>query len=155
MSTKTAGTPRWLGHVALRVRDVDRAAAFYTAVVGLTLRKQTRGITFLGIREDASHELALMPLPADAGEPDPSRVGLYHFAWEMESFADLESLHDRLIAQNVRIGGYSPDPNSANVMFFDPEGNEMEAIWEPTQEELARVKDSGEPMPQLTRAPGF
>jgi catechol-2,3-dioxygenase len=155
MSNKVAGIPRWLGHVALRVRDVDKTAAFYRDVVGLTLRKQMYGITFLGIREDASHELALMPLPAGAADSDPSRVGLYHFAWEMESFDDLEKLHERLLAQNVRIGGYSPDPNSANVMFFDPEGNEMEAIWEPTAEEIDRVKQSGQPMPRLTRAPGF
>jgi len=155
MTTKTVGTPRWLGHVALRVRDVDRAAAFYTEVVGLTLRKQMYGITFLGIREDASHEIALMPLPADAADPDPSRVGMYHFAWEMDTFEDLETLHARLLERNVRIGGYSPDPNSANVMFFDPEGNEMEAIWEPTQAEIDRIKASGQPMPRLTRAPGF
>ena len=147
-----SGTPTQLGHVALRVRDVDRAIEFYTDILGLTLRRRMRGIAFLGIREDTSHELALMPLAADAADPDPARVGMYHFAWEMDSFESLKLLHDRLLAKNVRIGGYSPDPNSANVMFFDPEGNEMEAIWEPSEEVLARAKTSGTPLPRLRPA---
>jgi len=75
---------------------------------------------------------------------------MYHFAWEMDSFESLKLLHDRLLAKNVRISGYSPDPNSANVMFFDPEGNEMEAIWEPSDAELAAAKASGTPLPRLS-----
>jgi catechol 2,3-dioxygenase len=143
------GVPTQLGHVALRVRDVEKAVEFYTDILGLTLRHRMRGIAFLGIREDTSHELALMPLPADAAGPDPARVGMYHFAWEMDSFESLKQLHDRLLARDVRIGGYSPDPNSANVMFFDPEGNEMEAIWEPSEEALAQARAAGTPLPRL------
>jgi catechol 2,3-dioxygenase len=143
------GIPKQLGHVALRVRDVEKAVEFYSDVLGLTLRRRMRGIAFLGIREDTSHELALMPLPADAADPDPTRVGMYHFAWEMDSFESLKLLHDRLLAKNVRIAGYSPDPNSANVMFFDPEGNEMEAIWEPSEQALAQAKAPGAPLPRL------
>jgi catechol-2,3-dioxygenase len=145
----TAGIPTQLGHVALRVRDVDKAVEFYTSVLGLTLKNRMHGIAFLGIREDASHEVALMPLPAEALGPDPSRVGLYHFAWEMPSFEALEALHDRLIEHNVRIGGYSPAKNSTNVMFFDPEGNEMEAIWEPPADVVDRAKEAGVPLPRL------
>src|SRR6266540_2107869 len=59
------GTPVQLGHVALRVRDVDKAVEFYTEVLGLTLRHRMRCIAFLAIRADTSHEPALMPLPAD------------------------------------------------------------------------------------------
>ena len=152
--TKTvAGVPTQLGHVALRVRDVDGAVEFYTTVLGLTLKHRMRGIAFLGIREDASHELALMPLPAEAEAPDPKRVGLYHFAWEMPSFEALEQLHSRLVENKVRIGGYSPATNSTNVMFFDPEGNEMEAIWEPSDEILAEATASGTAIPRLDEHP--
>ncbi len=150
MTTEVStGIPKQLGHVALRVRDVDKAVEFYTQVLGLTLKNRMRGIAFLGIREDASHELALMPLPPEAAAPDPSRVGMYHFAWEMESFEALEALHDRLIQHHVRIGGYSPATSSTNVMFFDPEGNEMEAIWEPPAEVVEKAKETGVPLPRL------
>jgi len=156
--TKVAnpGIPRWLGHVALRVRDVDGAVDFYTKALGLKLKSRGGPIAFLGIRDDASHELALMPLPADAPPPDPQRVGMYHFSWEMDTFEALEALHQRLLDVGARIAGYSPATNSANVMFFDPEGNEVEAIWEPTEEELKRARDAnGGETPKLVRAPGF
>src|SRR6266508_3979420 len=61
------GTPVQLGHVALRVRDVSKAVAFFTEVLGLTLRRRM----------------------------------------EMDSFESLKLLHDRLLAKNVRISGYS------------------------------------------------
>ena len=147
--TKTAGVPTQLGHVALRVRDIEKSVAFYSDILGLTVKNRTRGPAFLGIREDASHELALMPLPADAQGPDPSRAGMYHMAWEMPSFDALNSLHERLLANDVKIAGYSPAKNSANVMFFDPDGNELEAIWEPSEEELARIRESGKEVPAL------
>jgi catechol-2,3-dioxygenase len=149
-ASAATGIPTQLGHIALRVRDVDRAVAFYTEVVGLSLRERGRGVAFLGSRADASHELALFPLPEDASEPDPRRAALYHMAWEMASFADLEQLHRRLVAHGAQIVGYSD--RQCNVMFLDPDGNELEAIWEPSPEELARLRAPGGPgMPQLPR----
>ena len=143
------GLPKSLAHVAIRVRDMDRAVAFYTNVLGLDLKHRGMDIAFLGRRTDTSHELALFAMAPDAEGPDKTRVGMYHFAWEMESFAALKSLHGRILASGGRIGGYSPAPNSANVMFFDPDGNELEAIWEPTEAELAAAKAAGEAIPKL------
>lgn len=137
------GLPRRLAHVAIRVRDMDRAVGFYSEVVGLDIKRRGIEAAFLGRREDTSHELALFAIDPSAEGPDKTRVGMYHFAWEMESFAALKSLHERLLASGCRIGGYSPSPNSANVMFFDPDGNELEAIWEPTDAELEAAKAEG------------
>ncbi|MGI8549609.1 MAG: VOC family protein [Dehalococcoidia bacterium] len=140
------GIPTQLGHVALRVQDVDRAVQFYSEVLGLHLRRRGH-VSFLGVREDASHELALFPLPEGAAGPDPARVGMYHMAWEMASFEDLEKLHRRLQDHGARIVGYSD--GQANVMFLDPDGNELEAIWEPSEAEQARAREAGTPLPRL------
>ena len=146
----TQGIPKQLSHVALRVRDLDREVAFYSQVVGMTLRNRRADSAFLGIRPDASHELALFSLPADAADPDPERVGMYHMAWEMDSFEDLERFHQRLIDQEARIVGYSD--RACNVMFLDPDGNELEAFWELPREiaEEAR-RPGGTPLPRLAR----
>ena len=137
------GIPTQLGHVALRVRDLDRAVTFYGDVMGLNLRSKHDSVAFLGVREDASHEIALFALPADAPGPEQGRVGMYHMAWEMASFEDLEQFHARLLANNATITGYSP--RQMNVMFQDPDGNEIEAIWEPSEQEMETLKESGLP----------
>jgi catechol-2,3-dioxygenase len=144
------GIPTQLGHVALRVRDLDRAVTFYRDVVGLTLRSQREGtVAFLGARPDASHEVALFALPADAPGPEQTRVGMYHMAWELPSFEDLKAFHDRLLSHQATITGYSD--RQMNVMFLDPDGNELEAIWEPSPEELDQLKAAG-PLPRLITA---
>jgi catechol-2,3-dioxygenase len=142
-----------LGHIALRVRDIDRAVDFYSNALGLKLHSKPGGrMAFLGSRPDASHEIALFPLPADAEGPDPKRVGMYHMAWEMPSFEDLQALHQRLVDQGREIVGYSE--GQCNVMFLDPDGNELEAIWEPAPEVIKQLKDEGK-WPKLERIPGF
>jgi catechol-2,3-dioxygenase len=141
-TTVQIGVPTQLGHVALRVRDLNRAVEFYRDVVGIPLRAQHGDqVAFLGVRGDASHEIALFALPLDAPGPESTRVGMYHIAWEMASFEDLQALHARLLASEARITGYSD--RQCNVMFLDPDGNENEALWEPSHEEQARLEAAG------------
>jgi catechol 2,3-dioxygenase-like lactoylglutathione lyase family enzyme len=149
--TAVRGAPKQLGHIALRVRDLPRAIEFYRDLLGLELKNEHGGrVAFLGIREDASHELALFALGPDAPGPEEGRVGMYHMAWEMASFAELEALHERLKARGADIAGYSD--GQCNVMFRDPDGNELEAIWEPTAGEMERLRAPGGPgMPKLKR----
>ena len=144
------GVPTQLSHVALRVRDVGRAVDFYTNVVGLQLRNRRENAAFLGASEEQSHELALFGLGDTAEGPDPKGVGMYHMAWQMASFADLEQFHERLLTHGAKIAGYSD--TSCNVMFFDPDGNELEAFWEAPKElrEEAR-RPGGNPLPRLAR----
>jgi catechol-2,3-dioxygenase len=134
----------------LRVRNLDRAVDFYTHVVGMTLYRRGEGAAFLGLREDVSHELALFALPETAADPDPERVGMYHMAWEMTAFEELEQFHARLLASSTRIAGYSD--RQCNVMFLDPDGNELEAFWEvPHDLWEASRQPGGTPLPRLSR----
>lgn len=144
------GIPTQLSHVALRVRNIDRAVDFYTQVVGLSLRNRRDSAAFLGVRADSSHELALFALGDHAADPDPERVGMYHMAWEMASFAELEQLHERLLASGTRVAGYSG--RACNVMFLDPDGNELEAFWEPPREVREQAREpGGTQLPRLAR----
>lgn len=127
--------PKQLGHLVLRVRDLQRSEHFYTDVLGLKVTSRIPGrMTFLTAGE-ASHELALMSVGPNAPGPEEGRVGLYHFAWEMESFGDLKEMYQRLKEKKVRIGGIGDHGLSLGVYFFDPDGNEAEVFYELPKEQ--------------------
>ena len=123
--------PKQLGHIVLRVRDLDRSERFYSEVLDLRVTTKRPGaMVFLTAGDEASHELALMSVGLDAPGPEPDRVGLYHFAWEMESFEDLRKMYAELKEKRVEIGGIGDHGISLGVYFFDPDGNEIEAFYE-------------------------
>ena len=128
--------PKQLGHLVIRVRDLERSEEFYTGLLNLHVTNKHPGkMVFLSAGDDPSHELALVPVGENAVGPDPTRVGLYHFAWEMESFEDLQKLYNELAAQNVKIGGLGDHGISIGIYFFDPDGNEIEAFYEIPKDE--------------------
>ncbi len=128
--------PRQLGHVVIRVRDLEVSEKWYSEALGLQTMKRYPGrMTFMSAREDSTHELALMGLGREAGGPDSSRVGLAHFAWEMDTFEDLRSLYEHLKAMNVDIRGIGDHGLSLGVYIADPDGNEIEVYYEMPVEE--------------------
>jgi catechol-2,3-dioxygenase len=128
--------PKQLGHLVLRVRDVEKSEQFYADVLGLeTTAKSPGRMVFMSANGNASHELALMAIAPDAPGPESDRVGLYHFAWEMKSFEDLRKLYTELRDKKVNIGGIGNHGISLGVYFFDPDGNEIEAFHELPRED--------------------
>ena len=122
--------PKHLGHIVLRVRDVDRSEHFYTDVLGLRVTEKRPGVMVFMSAGEASHELAVMSVGPEAPGPEQNRVGLYHFAWEMESYDDLKKLYRELEEKEVPVGGTGDHGISMGVYFFDPDGNEIEAFYE-------------------------
>ena len=123
--------PKQLGHIVLRVRDLERSEQFYSDVLGLNVTNKRPGqMTFMSAVDDSSHELALVPVGDDAPGPEDTRVGLYHFAWQMDSFDDLKSLYAEMKSKSVDIRGIGDHGISLGVYFFDPDGNEIEAYYE-------------------------
>ena len=123
--------PMRLGHLVLRVRDLDRSRKFYTGVLGLQVTTSIPGrMVFMSASGDNSHELALMSVGPDAPGPEEGRVGLYHFAWQMGSLEDLRTMYRELKDGEVKIGGIGDHGISLGVYFFDPDGNEIEAYYE-------------------------
>ena len=128
--------PRQLGHVVIRVRDLEMSEKWYSEVLGLkTMKRYPGSMTFMSARDDSTHELALMGLGADAGGPDSSRVGLAHFAWEMDSFEELRELYAHIKASDVDVRGIGDHGLSLGVYIADPDGNEIEVYYEKPVEE--------------------
>ena len=129
-------TPKQLGHLVIRVRDLEKSERFYSDVLGLkVMNKRPGSMTFMSADTGMSHELALVPVGDDAPGPEEGRVGLYHFAWEMESFDDLKKLYKVMKENDVNIGGIGDHGISLGVYFFDPDGNEIEAYYEMPRDE--------------------
>jgi len=120
-----------LAHLVIRVRDVDRSVSFYTDVLGLEVQEQFPGMAFLSAPgSTASHELGLMAIGTGAPAPDPLRVGLYHFAWQMDTIKQLEEFHLHLVDRRANIVGYGDHGASFGIYFTDPDGNEIEVFYE-------------------------
>ncbi len=129
-------TPKQLGHLVIRVRDLERSERFYRDVLGLkVMNKRSGQMIFMSADTGMSHELALVPVGDDAPGPEEGRVGLYHFAWEMESFDDLKKLYAVMKEQDVKVGHIGDHGISLGIYFFDPDGNEIEAYYEMPEEE--------------------
>ena len=129
-------TPKQLGHLVIRVRDLEKSEQFYTNVLGLKVMNKRPGVmTFMSADEGMSHELALVPVGEDAPGPESTRVGLYHMAWEMQSFEDLKELYAVIKKNDVKVGSIGDHGISLGVYFFDPDGNEIEAYYEMPKDE--------------------
>jgi catechol-2,3-dioxygenase len=122
--------PMKLGHIVLRVRDLERSKRFYTGILGLRLTGEIEGrMAFFAAGED-SHDLAVMAIGDQAAPPEPDRVGLYHFAYQVASAAELKDWYRHLKANGVTIVGSTDHGVSQGIYFLDPDGNELELSYE-------------------------
>ena len=137
-------TPKRLGHLVMRVRDMDRSLDFYTRVLGLTIMERSpSGTVFMSADTEKSHELAIRAIGMDASGPDSSLVGQAHMAWQMESFEDLQELYVRLKENDARILRIGNHGISLGVYLLDPDGNEIEVYYELPKAEWTRHPEKG------------
>ena len=125
-----------LGHIVLRVRELERSERFYTEVLGLRKTGEIPGrMAFFSTQGSAdSHDLALMQLGPDAPDTDSRRVGLYHFAYQVESEAALADALRTLQEAGVPIIGSADHGVSKGVYILDPDGIEVEITYEVPRE---------------------
>ena len=121
-----------LGHVVLKVRDLDRSEAFFTGVVGLVVtgRMPGRMVFFAVPGNEDSHDLAIWKVGPDAAGPMARQVGLFHVAWQVERPEELEPLYRALVARGVTVHGTTDHGANESVYFEDPDGNMLEFTYE-------------------------
>src|ERR1700720_3683236 len=97
-----------IGHVHLKVADLDRALAFYTGVLGFELMQRFGNQAAFISAGGYHHHIGLNTWESKGGEP-PTRgaTGLYHLAIVYPTRADLADALRRLIAAGVPVDGAS------------------------------------------------
>ena len=116
-----------IGHVHLKVSDLERAERFYVDLLGfhVTARYGTDAV-FLSAG-DNHHDLGLNTWQSKGGSPPPAdRTGLFHFAILVPTRRRLAELFVRLRDAGVRISGASDHLVSEALYLHDPDGNGIE-----------------------------
>jgi catechol 2,3-dioxygenase len=116
-------TPLHCGAVGLIVRDLNRLAAYYRALLGLTVMEKSDARARLGIDGTVLLELERAP---HALPDDVSTAGLYHTAFLMPTRTDLARWIVHIARHHVPISGASDHDVSEAIYLDDPEGNGIE-----------------------------
>jgi catechol 2,3-dioxygenase len=117
-----------IGHVHLKVSNLDRSEEFYRDALGLEVTERV-GASFVVMSFGASHHhLALQGHP-DAPPADPEALGLYHFAIEVDNEEDLRAAVDRLEAAEIEFAAVDHGI-SKSVYFSDPDGHGVEVYFD-------------------------
>ncbi|HZT74192.1 MAG TPA: VOC family protein [Terriglobales bacterium] len=116
-----------IGHVHLKVADLDRALAFYAGVLGFTVRQRMgSGAAFLAAG-GYHHHLALNTWESLQGAPPPAgSTGLYHLAILYPSRAALAQALERVLQAGIPLEGAADHGVSESVYLRDPDGNGVE-----------------------------
>ena len=133
--------PDRIGHVVIKVRNLERSRRFYTEVLGLELMKELPEIKmiFLASNRRDHHELALAEVGEHAGAPNQSDIGLAHFAFRLNNMDDLRDAYRELKQHNVSICFTVNHGVTRSIYFLDPDGNQLEVYVDNPPEEIAEM----------------
>jgi catechol 2,3-dioxygenase len=141
---------RNVGHVVLKVRDIERSARFYRDVLGL--KEVARGefgrpMAFFSTG-DNHHDVAVMQMGPDAPAPPPEATGLYHVALRIgTSLDELRAARAHLEAHGIDKMRIRDHVVSQSIYVDDPDGNMVElyvdadpSTWRDTPEAVANSR---------------
>lgn len=131
-----------IGHIHLKVSNLERAIAFYRDVLGFEVTDRFgRDAAFLSAG-GYHHHIGLNTWESQGGPPPPpGSTGLYHAAILYPTRADLADALRRLLAHGIRIDGASDHGVSEAIYLRDPDGNGLELYWDRPRERWPRNAD--------------
>lgn len=139
--------PVRIGHVVLKVRDLDRSLAFYRDLLGFHVVSELSNVMiFLAAAGENHHDLALLRVGQQAPSPVPTAVGLYHVAIQLADWEAVRAAH-ALLTERGLLKGAVDHGVSRSLYTADPDGNEIELYcdaprseWEGRVDEVMTVK---------------
>lgn len=142
MSSSPIAAGTRIGHVHLKVSNIQRALDFYVGVLGFELQqfygKQAAFISAGGYH----HHIGLNTWESEGGQPPaPGTTGLYHVAILYPARADLADALKRLAANGIQLDGASDHGVSEALYLRDPDQNGIELYWDKPETEWPRNAD--------------
>jgi catechol 2,3-dioxygenase len=132
-----------IGHVHLKVSDLERSVAFYRDVLGLTVQgRMGDRAAFLSAGEEYHHHLGLNTFESLGGSPPPpGTTGLYHVAFRYPSRAALARALRRLQHFGVELTAANDHGLNEALYLNDPDGNGIELYWDRAPETWPRTPE--------------
>lgn len=143
-----------IGHVHLKVADLDRALNFYCGVLGFELQQRFGSQAAFISAGGYHHHIGLNTWESKGGSsPAPGTTGLYHLAILYPARAALADALRRLVAAKIELDGAADHGVSEALYLRDPDGNGVELYRDRPEAEWPRTPD-GE-LAMFTRALDF
>jgi catechol 2,3-dioxygenase len=131
-----------IGHVHLKVANVQRALEFYCGVLGFELQQMYGAQAAFVSAGGYHHHIGLNSWESEGGAPPPpGTTGLFHLAILYPERADLAAALNRLIAHRVPLDGASDHGVSEALYLHDPDHNGIELYWDRPESQWPRNPD--------------
>ena len=131
-----------IGHVHLKVADLDRAIGFYRDVLGFDLMQQMGDQAAFLSAGGYHHHIGLNTWESKGGSPPPpGTTGLFHVAIRYPTRVGLADALKRLVDNHVPISGASDHGVSEAIYLHDPDGNGIELYRDRPREEWPMAPD--------------
>jgi len=131
-----------IGHVHLKVADLDRALAFYCGVLGFEIMQRYGPSAAFVSAGGYHHHIGLNTWESHGGSPPPpGTTGLYHVAILYPRRAALADALRRLIDAGIPLEGASDHGVSEALYLRDPDDNGVELYWDRPKEQWPRAAD--------------
>jgi len=128
-----------IGHIHLRVANIDRAVHFYRDLMGFDLLMNMGSAAFLSAG-GYHHHIGLNTWESKDGHPPaPGTTGLYHFAINYPKRKDLATALARLLDNGWGIDGASDHGTHEAIYLHDPDFNGLELAWDRAQSEWPKA----------------
>ncbi|WP_181305514.1 VOC family protein [Rufibacter sp. XAAS-G3-1] len=131
-----------IGHVHLKVADLDRALAFYCDLLGFEVTTMYGSQAAFISAGGYHHHIGLNTWHSKGAPPAPQEgVGLYHTAILYPTRKDLALIFDRLRSAKYPMTGASDHGVSEALYLNDPDGNGVELYWDRPKEQWPAKPD--------------
>ncbi|MCB1059986.1 MAG: VOC family protein [Calditrichaeota bacterium] len=128
-----------IGHVHLKVAELDRSLEFYCGVLGFELVQRMGTKAAFVSAGGYHHHIGLNTWHSRGAEPPPQNsTGLYHVAILYPSRAALADALRRILDAHVRLDGASDHGVSEALYLNDPDQNGLELYWDRPEEQWPR-----------------